>query len=124
MNAYPKPSKSKKHDRLQSKNRLKLLIQLSEVLESTGVHGCEVCSLEHREGKITEINPGCRDYIDPAHRHEREDYYSYPEQLWSTNQVIMAGRWHHNKMDKDKEYRKQTFIKLRGPDLMKAANEN
>ena len=121
---YPKPQKSKKHDRMQSKNRARLLNQLSEELQDTGVYGCEVCHLEHEQGKRSVVKKGCESIIDPAHRHERQDYYNRPEMLWTRNQVIFAGRAHHNELDKNKEYREAVFQELRGDDLMKATNEN
>ena len=111
-NPVPKPSKQSK-DRAQMKQRKKLINQLKEELEEHP--GCEVCYLEHKEGKRTKPNSKCWP-LDPAHRHERRDYYSNPEMLWTRNQVIIAGRDHHQKMDRDKAYREEVFIKLRGKD--------
>jgi len=74
-----------------------------------------VCYLEAEEGKRTKPNPGCQ-ILDPAHRHERRDYYARPEMLWTKNQVIICGRQHHQEMDRNKELREQIFIKLRGKD--------
>lgn len=115
MYAYPKPSKSPKKDRMQSKNRAKLLGELAEELQDAGVYGCEVCYLEHEEGKRSVPKKGC-EIIDPAHRHEREDYYLQPAMLWTKNQVIFAGRAHHIELDRDKEHREEVFKKLRGDD--------
>lgn len=118
MFACPKPSKSPKKDRMQSSNRAKCLTNLYEELELKEVYGCEVCYLEHEEGKRSAAKKGC-DVMDPAHRHEREDYYNRPELLWTRNQVIICGRAHHIELDHNKPYREEVFQKLRGDDVMR-----
>lgn len=113
----PKPAKSPKKDRMQSANRAKLLQELAEELEMKEVYGCEVCYLEHDQGKRSAPKQGCN-VIDPAHRHEREDYYLQPKMLWTKNQVLMCGRAHHVELDQNKAYREEVFQKLRGDDLL------
>jgi len=56
--------------------------------------------------------------MDPAHRHEREDYYNHAGMLWTRNQVIIAGRAHHQELDRNKERREEVFQKLRGDDAI------
>lgn len=113
--ACPKPQKSKKLDKAQLGKRSQFVEELVEQLMSSEVFGCEVCYLEHREGKRQKPDQRCYP-IDPAHRHDRDEYYSHPESLWTKNQVIMAGRYHHQMMDRNKELREETFNKLRGED--------
>lgn len=104
---------------MQSDRRAKLLQQLFEELEGKEVYGCEVCYLEHSEGKRSVPKKGC-DVMDPAHRHEREDYYNHPGMLWTRNQVLICGRAHHIELDRNKEYREEVFQKLRGDDELPA----
>ena len=116
---YPKPPKKKKNDRVQSKNRKNCL----QELEDREIHGCEVCLLEYEEGKRTAPKKGCFP-LDPAHRHERDVYFEGKrngEQLWIVNQVIIAGRAHHNELDypTNREWREEVFQKLRGDDELK-----
>jgi len=66
---------------------------------------------------------GC-EVLDPAHRHERDDYYLRPDLLWTRNQVIICGRAHHNEIDHNKERREEVFKKLRGEDTLKENNAN
>lgn len=59
--------------------------------------------------------------MDPAHRHERDEYFSdgrKGEKLWTVKQVIIAGRAHHNELDYpgNEQLREEVFQKLRGPD--------
>lgn len=56
-----------------------------------------------------------------CHRHERVWYYKYGrtdeeviELMSSNKQVIRGYQYCHNYVDNDKEFRKQTFQKLRG----------
>lgn len=112
---FPKPSKSAKKDRLQSDKRARFLAQLADDLQSNEVYGCEICYLEHEMGTRKAPKKGC-EIIDPAHRHERENYYNRPEMLWTKNQVIFAGRAHHVQIDADKALRASIFQRLRGND--------
>lgn len=116
MIMFPKPPKRKKHDRKQAHQRIKLLEELQDFLTMNEIYGCEVCYLEFREDKRTQLKEGCREKIDPAHRHPRDDYYNHPEMLWIKNQVIMAGRAHHLFMDHNREFKEMVFQKLRGDD--------
>ena len=117
MIGFPKPSKHKRKDRRQSANRKKLLTQLFEELQDQGIYGCEVCHLEHEEGNRARPQKGC-EVMDPAHRHERVDYYAAPDKLWTRNQVIIAGRAHHIELDRNRERREEVFLKLRGEDTL------
>lgn len=118
LNAVPKPQPWKKPDRAQLAARAKLLESLTEELQSQEIYGCEVCYLENREGKRQRPDPRCFP-IDPAHRHDRDDYRLYPSKLWTKNQVILAGRAHHTKMDSNKDWREEIFLKLRGEDAIR-----
>lgn len=112
FNPCPKPKKTKKTDRQQWKQRRAFLDEMEIRLD--GHAYCEVCALEKIPMKGCEV-------LDPAHRHERQDYFSdghNGEILWDYNQVIIAGRAHHRKMDTDKAYREQVFMALRGNDKL------
>lgn len=75
-----------------------------------------MCYREYADGKRSRPDPGCFP-IDPAHRHDRDDYQDVGlQQLWTKNQVILAGRAHHKRMDGNKEYREEVFLQLRGQD--------
>lgn len=112
FNPCPKPSKKKRVNRGgNTKSKLKAEFEIREI------YGCEVCRLEHESGEIKKPREGCY-ILDPAHRHERVEYIGKEDQLWTFNQVIQSGRWHHNQMDKDKEYRESIFMKLRGRDQL------
>lgn len=111
FNPCPKPSKKKRVNRGgNTKNKLRAEFEEKEI------YGCEVCRLEYEDGQRTKPEPRCA-RLDPAHRHERVEYRGREDQLWTFNQVIQAGRWHHDKLDDgDKEYRESVFLRLRGRD--------
>jgi len=84
------------------------------------IYYCEVCKYEIENNIHT--NKARRSgwsVLDPAHRHERNDYKNgFEHILWHLNQVIRCCRNHHNIIDVDKEYREQIFLSLRGEDLL------
>lgn len=110
VNAYPKPSGKRRKNR-GGNTRAKL----QSDFEAKEIYGCEVCKLEHEQGKLKKPREDCY-ILDPAHRHERIEYVNREPMLWTFNQVIQAGRGHHRELDVDKEYREKVFQKLRGRD--------
>jgi uncharacterized CHY-type Zn-finger protein len=52
-----------------------------------------------------------------AHRHKRIFYRSKPELLSDFNQVALLCAKCHNEIEYNKEYTKETFMKLRGEEL-------
>jgi len=48
------------------------------------------------------------------HRHKRMFYRSCPELLHEFNQVILVCAKDHDELERDKEYSKEVFMRLRG----------
>jgi hypothetical protein len=65
---------------------------------------------------------GKREFLTPAHRHERDWYYSQPERIWDYKQVmtlcstksVFYNRGCHMYLDINKRLREQFFIEKRG----------
>ena len=73
---------------------------------------CELCQfglIKHIKGDKV---------IDPAHRHERDDYRLNKDLLWDFNQVILCCRSHHSYLDRTKDDRDYVFSLLRGEDKL------
>lgn len=90
--------------------------------EKREIYYCEVCKYEHDNNIVRQKSRKFGySVLDPAHRHEREEYrHGFEHILWHFNQVIRAHRACHDFIDigKNHEYREQIFLALRGKDLM------
>lgn len=117
MPPCPKPSIGSKPNPAQLSARNRFVAGLVQELQDQDIYGCEICYREHEDGKRSRPDPKCWP-IDPAHRHDRDDYKLQPEKLWTKNQVILAGRAHHTRMDADKAYREEVFLRMRGSDAL------
>jgi len=58
-------------------------------------------------------------FVSFHHRHKRMWYRSKPELLHEFNQVILVCAEDHDELERDKEYSKDVFMKLRGEEIDK-----
>jgi len=58
-------------------------------------------------------------FMSYHHRHKRMFYRSCPELLSDFNQVILVCAKDHDELERDKEYSKEVFMKLRGEEIDK-----
>ena len=61
-------------------------------------------------------------FLSPHHRHKRLWYRGKPELLSEFNQVILVCAKDHDELERNKEYSKEVFMRLRGQEIDNTKN--
>ena len=88
--------------------------KLKEEFEEQGITYCEITAYEYKHHHITRKQAIERNRIlSFHHRHKRIWYYSQPELLGDSNQVLLLGAYYHNRLEYNAELTKKWFEILR-----------
>lgn len=123
MIGYPKPTKTKKRDRVKIWNRIRTKV-VKPMFKELNITYCEVARYLYSLGRITEEQAMERNFgVTFHHRHKRDWYKQFDREkeeqlLGEFPQVILVGQYYHNLLEKNEELSKEWFDELRGEEIL------